>query len=469
MYGIKKNNGYVFLFTSLEDIGTTTSLIKSQLIYLTLLTILLSIVIAMFLSRRIAKPISDMTKKATKLADGNYNLVFKNTGINELDELANSLNYLEQEVSKTDTYRRDLMANVSHDLKTPLTMIKAYAEMIKDITIDDKEKTIKNLDVIIEETERLNILVNDILELSKLQNNHDNLDIEEFDIVLLIKDILRRYEIIKETENYNLILESPESIIVKADKKRISQVIYNLINNAVNYTGDDLKVIVRLTEESKDCLVEIIDTGKGIDEEDLQNIWNRYYKQEKNHKRNVIGTGLGLSIVKNILEQHHFDYGVKSIKNHGTTFYFKIKNSSWEKYHNSDRFVDIDGSEEGVFTLLYENQDFFLGYIADKKKKGNYMQPFLYDKMKDKTYLLRWCDYYEHLKELDYFEGYEARGIFEDYFIAHVSFSTLDQYNIFERVKDGALKITNPELERVIQNLNTDSNPVLILTKFKHL
>lgn len=325
LYGIKKNNGYVFLFTSLEDIGTTTSLIQSQLIYLTLLTILLSIVIAMFLSRRIAKPISDMTKKATKLADGNYNLVFKNTGINELDELANSLNYLEQEVSKTDTYRRDLMANVSHDLKTPLTMIKAYAEMIKDITIDDKEKTIKNLDVIIEETERLNILVNDILELSKLQNNQDNLDIEEFDIVSLIKDILRRYEIIKETENYNLILESPESIIVKADKKRISQVIYNLINNAVNYTGDDLRVIVRLTEESKDCLVEIIDTGKGIDEEDLQNIWNRYYKQEKNHKRNVIGTGLGLSIVKNILEQHHFDYGVKSIKNHGTTFYFKIK------------------------------------------------------------------------------------------------------------------------------------------------
>lgn len=325
LYGIKKNNGYVFLFTSLEDIGTTTSLIKSQLIYLTLLTILLSIVIAMFLSRRIAKPISDMTKKATKLADGNYNLVFKNTGINELDELANSLNYLEQEVSKTDTYRRDLMANVSHDLKTPLTMIKAYAEMIKDITIDDKEKTIKNLDVIIEETERLNILVNDILELSKLQNNQDNLDIEEFDIVSLIKDILRRYEIIKETENYNLILESPESIIVKADTKRISQVIYNLINNAVNYTGDDLRVIVRLTEESKDCLVEIIDTGKGIDEEDLQNIWNRYYKQEKNHKRNIVGTGLGLSIVKNILEQHHFDYGVKSIKNHGTTFYFKIK------------------------------------------------------------------------------------------------------------------------------------------------
>ena len=325
LYGIKKGNGYIFLFTSLEDIGTTTSLIKNQLIYVTLLAILFSIVIAMFLSRRIAKPISDMTKNAKILADGYYDVEFTTTGIKEIDELANTLNYLEQEVSKTDEYRRDLMANVSHDLKTPLTMIKAYAEMIRDITLDNKEKTKENLNVIIDETNRLNILVNDILELSKLQNNQETLNIEKFDIVELIRDILKRYQIIKETENYNLILESPQSIIVKADKKRISQVIYNLINNAINYTGDDLKVTIRITENQKDCKIEIIDTGKGIDEKDLPNIWNRYYKKEKNHKRNVVGTGLGLSIVKNILEQHNFKYGVNSIKNKGTTFYFQIK------------------------------------------------------------------------------------------------------------------------------------------------
>ena len=325
LYCIKKGNGYIFLFTSLEDIGTTTSLIKNQLIYVTLLAILFSIIIALFLSRRIAKPISDMTKKAEKLAEGNYNVQFTTTGIKEIDELANTLNYLEQEVSKTDEYRRDLMANVSHDLKTPLTMIKAYAEMIRDITLDNKEKTKENLNVIIDETDRLNILVNDILELSKLQNNQDNLNIEKFDIVELINDILKRYQIIKETENYNLILESPSSITVKADKKRISQVIYNLINNAINYTGDDLTVTIRITENAKDCKIEIIDTGKGIDEKDLTNIWNRYYKKEKNHKRNVVGTGLGLSIVKNILEQHHFKYGVNSIKDKGTTFYFQVK------------------------------------------------------------------------------------------------------------------------------------------------
>ncbi len=325
LYCIKKGNGYIFLFTSLEDIGTTTSLIKNQLIYVTLLAILFSIIIALFLSRRIAKPISDMTKKAEKLAEGNYNVQFTTTGIKEIDELANTLNYLEQEVSKTDEYRRDLMANVSHDLKTPLTMIKAYAEMIRDITLNNKEKTKENLNVIIDETDRLNILVNDILELSKLQNNQDNLNIEKFDIVELINDILKRYQIIKETENYKLILESPASIMVKADKKRISQVIYNLINNAINYTGDDLTVTIRITENTKECKIEIIDTGKGIDEKDLPNIWNRYYKKEKNHKRNVVGTGLGLSIVKNILEQHHFKYGVNSIKDKGTTFYFQVK------------------------------------------------------------------------------------------------------------------------------------------------
>ena len=325
LYCIKKGNGYIFLFTSLEDIGTTTSLIKNQLIYVTLLAILFSIIIALFLSRRIAKPISDMTKKAEKLAEGNYNVQFTTTGIKEIDELANTLNYLEQEVSKTDEYRRDLMANVSHDLKTPLTMIKAYAEMIRDITLNNKEKTKENLNVIIDETDRLNILVNDILELSKLQNNQDNLNIEKFDIVELINDILKRYQIIKETENYKMILESPASIMVKADKKRISQVIYNLINNAINYTGDDLTVTIKITENTKECKIEIIDTGKGIDEKDLPNIWNRYYKKEKNHKRNVVGTGLGLSIVKNILEQHHFKYGVNSIKDKGTTFYFQVK------------------------------------------------------------------------------------------------------------------------------------------------
>ncbi len=324
LYGIKVGNGYIFLFSALEDIGTTTSMLQSQLIYVTLLAILFSIIISIFLSRKIADPIENITEKAKRIADGDYDVYFEESGIAEIDELSNTLNYMEKEVSKTDEYRRDLMANVSHDLKTPLTMIKAYAEMIRDISYKDDERRNNHLNVIIEETDRLNILVNDILELSKIQANKTNLNIEEFDLIVELKNILKKYEIIKETENYKFITEIPQIAIVKADKNKINQVLYNLINNAINYTGDDLTVKIFIKEYKKNYLVEVIDSGKGINNQDLQNIWDKYYKKERNHKRNVVGTGLGLFIVKGILESHNFKFGVKSKLNKGTDFYFYI-------------------------------------------------------------------------------------------------------------------------------------------------
>lgn len=332
LYGIKVNNGeYVFLFSMLSDVNSNSMAIKGQLIYITLLVIIFAILISMFLSKMISKPIEQITAKSKQLANGDYNVVFDKNGILEIDELADTLNYLESEVSKTDEYRRDLMANVSHDLKTPLTMIKAYAEMIRDISYKDKEKMDKHLEVIISETDRLNILVGDILTLSKLQANADILNIDTFDLCGEVKGILKKYEIMKETENYNFIVNMPEKALIRADKNKINQVIYNLINNAMNYTGDDKNVWINIIENKKDYLVEIKDSGKGIDKEHLEHIWERYYKHEKNHQRNVIGTGLGLSIVKNILESHDFEYGVKSVKNKGTTFYFKVKKNILDK------------------------------------------------------------------------------------------------------------------------------------------
>ena len=332
LYGIKVNKGeYVFLFSMLSDVNSNSMAIKGQLIYITLLVIIFAILISMFLSKMISKPIEQITAKSKQLANGDYNVVFDKNGILEIDELADTLNYLESEVSKNDEYRRDLMANVSHDLKTPLTMIKAYAEMIRDISYKDKEKMDKHLEVIISETDRLNILVGDILTLSKLQANADILNIDTFDLCEEVREILKKYEIMKETENYNFIVNMPEKALIRADKNKINQVIYNLINNAMNYTGNDKNVWINIIENKKDYLVEIKDSGKGIDKEHLEHIWERYYKHEKNHQRNVIGTGLGLSIVKNILESHDFEYGVKSIKNKGTTFYFKVKKNNLDK------------------------------------------------------------------------------------------------------------------------------------------
>ena len=324
LYGINKDNYYIYIYSPIEEINSTSLILKNQLIYIVILVMLVAIVVSYFLSKKITGPIRKITSQAKELGNGNYKISFEKSDIKEIDDLANTLNEVSLELSKTDELRRDLMANVSHDLKTPLTMIKAYAEMVKDISYKDDRKREEHLNIIIDETDRLTILVNDILEMSREEANADYLKIEEYDLVQEINDIIKRYSIIKETENYNIVCQIPKMAMVHADKSKINQVVYNLINNAINYTGDDKTVTIRLTEEEKDYLVEIIDTGKGISTKEIKYIWDRYYKQEKNHKRNVVGSGVGLSIVKTILIRHNFEYGVTSKKNKGTTFYFKI-------------------------------------------------------------------------------------------------------------------------------------------------
>ena len=326
VYGLKLNNNNVaFLSTSLEPTEGIISLIRKQLVVITLFSLILSFILAYFISNHISKPIKKISKEAKNLATGNYNPIKEESNIEEIEELKNTLNYVKNELSRTDELKRDLMANVSHDLKTPLTMIKAYAEMSVDLHSNNQEKQREDINTIIKETDRLTLLVNDILDLSKMESSIDTLEKEEFDIVELTKDILDRYKLYQETENYNFIFNhNKEIIIVFADKKKIEQVIYNLINNAINYTGEDNKVEVNIKENKDNILVEIKDTGKGIKEEDLPYIWDRYYKNKKKHKRNLIGTGLGLNIVKNILETHKFKYGVKTKKEKGTTFYFEI-------------------------------------------------------------------------------------------------------------------------------------------------
>lgn len=236
---------------------------------------------SILVSNMLNKPILKITSKAKEMAKGNYEPDEEIYNIKELDELRTTLNYAKSEIKNTDELRKDLMANVSHDLKTPLTMIKAYAEMARDINYNDKDKRNENLSIIIQEADRLNILVNDILNLSKLENNKEELILEDYDLVEEVKSILNRYQIIKETENYKLILNAPEIAVVHADINKINQVLYNLINNAINYTGEDLTVKINIIENKNNYLVEVVDTGKGIDKKDIEQIWTKYYKNEK--------------------------------------------------------------------------------------------------------------------------------------------------------------------------------------------
>ena len=229
------------------------------------------------------------------------------------------------EMHKTEELKRDLIANVSHDLKTPLTMIKAYAEKVRDLSYKDPEKREKDLNVIIDETDRLNALVNDLLDMSKIQAGASELKLEKYDLIENIHEILKRYDITIEKEGYKFELDLPDKAIIKADKSKIEQVIYNLVNNAIEHTGNDLIVKIAVKKQRDFYIISITDTGAGLTEEEKKLVWNRYYKKDKRHKRNVVGSGIGLSIVKGILDSHNCEYGIDSKLNEYPTFYFILK------------------------------------------------------------------------------------------------------------------------------------------------
>ena len=317
------DNVVIFLNVSIEALDTAIILLKNQFLSLSLVIFCLSLVIGYFISKYITRPVVQMNNTAKEMAKGNYEVSFiSDSDISEISELSNTLEHAKNELSKIDELRMDLMANVSHDLKTPLTMIKAYAEMTRDFSNQSKSKRDENLNVIISETDKLTLLVNDILELSKLQSNFNELNYEEFSLNKLINGIINRFDFLIKNEGYDISFNE-EDLIVKADPKKLEQAIYNLINNAINYTSNK-KIVINYTLKKQVARVNIIDFGKGIDKKEVPYIWDKYYHNEKKHKRNAYGTGLGLSIVKNIFESHGFKYGVNSKKGDGTTFYFEI-------------------------------------------------------------------------------------------------------------------------------------------------
>ncbi|MEG0615047.1 MAG: HAMP domain-containing sensor histidine kinase, partial [Oscillospiraceae bacterium] len=289
LFGMRIGNasspkGYIFLNTSLDPLGSTIDILKEQMVYITLITLILGSIVSFYIAKIIALPIVRITKSAEDLGKGNYNIVFDGKGYDEIETLASTLNYASTEISKVDNLRRDLIANISHDLRTPLTMVKAYAEMIRDLSGDNPEKRAEHINVIIDESDRLAALVNDILDLSKIESGNNTLNITEFGIQKELVQILERYKVLSERANYVFNLESDGEIMIKADVIKLEQVIYNLINNAVNYSGESKTVTIRQINLPKCVRIEIIDYGKGIPQDMLPLIFDRYYRVEKNKR-----------------------------------------------------------------------------------------------------------------------------------------------------------------------------------------
>lgn len=318
----RKDTEYLlFVNTQLTPVDATVQTLRIELIWITIVMVCLSLLIALLISRQISKSFIKINDSAKQMTKGNYDVVFAGNDYLEIAELSDTLNQMAVELNKNEQFRRELIANVSHDLRTPLTMIIAYAEVMRDLP---GENSPENVQVVIDEAERLTNLVNDMLDISKLQAGVMQINVTEYNLTDSIQSVFTRYNKLKEQDGYTIQFEYDKKVIVEADEYKIFQVIYNLINNAINYTGPDKTVQIRQKVIGDNVRIEVSDSGEGIPAEALPYVWDRYYKVDKSHKRALMGTGLGLSIVKSILELHHARYGVDSTEGKGSVFWFEL-------------------------------------------------------------------------------------------------------------------------------------------------
>ncbi len=320
----------LFLFNSVvTPVDATVSTLNMILVAVSILTVLLALLLAFLFSRRISKPLTDITASALKLASGQYDTEFRSGSYRETGQLAAALNIAAKELSKVDRLRRELIANTSHDLRTPLTLIAGYAEIMRDLP---GENTPENAQVILDEANRLSSLVNDMLDISKLESGVEKANPERFCLTTALREGMSRYSRLCRRDGYTLLFYAEREITVVTDRSKLLQAFYNLVNNALTYTGPDKTVIVRQTTEPSAPLpgeaftvrISVTDSGQGIPEEQLSLIWDRYYRVDAEHKRAAQGTGLGLSIVNKISALLGGRCGVASQMGVGSTFWIEI-------------------------------------------------------------------------------------------------------------------------------------------------
>lgn len=319
----------LFIGTVITPISAARETLFYILLIVSGILILLSLCMAAFMARSVASPIVEINKGAKVLATGSYDHHFdESCGYREVNELAATLNYATAELAKVENLRRELIANISHDLRTPLTLISGYSEVMRDIP---GEITPENLQTIIDETARLTSLVNDMLEISKIQSGTLTPEMAPLSVNELLCSVMDTYRTLTTCKGYQLLLlpapdsaEAAEQVYVMGDHAMLVRAVNNLINNALTYTGDDHVVAVRQINTPTRVRIEVSDTGAGIPREKMDLIWERYYKVDAEHKRSAVGTGLGLSIVKSIVAMHGGAYGVRSSEGSGSTFWIEF-------------------------------------------------------------------------------------------------------------------------------------------------
>jgi two-component system sensor histidine kinase VanS len=334
----------VFVLSTLQPVGEATSITRKYYVYVYIAAVILIAILSLIYSKMISKPLISLNSTATRISHLDFSAKCEVTSNDEIGSLGKTLNFLSEKLGVTlnelktandqlkgdiekekqlEKMTKEFIASVSHELKTPISLIEGYAEGLKD-GIPKGDDVAYYLDVIIDESKNMNSLVCDMMDLSQLESGNFKLNITEFNLSELINSVYKKYLNSINDRHLKLKISSTmKNIVVYGDPSRIEEVMNNLISNAIRHTPINKIITITIKTEDDKILVELENEGSFIGSEDLDRIWDKFYKVDKSGNKHFGGTGLGLSIVKNILFLHKSDFGVSNTTT-GVCFYFTL-------------------------------------------------------------------------------------------------------------------------------------------------
>ncbi len=346
LWGTLDDGSLVLIRSAVEDIRSSVAIANRFLAFTAMLAVLLGVLMGWFMTKRITRPIEELRDLSLRMTQLDFGAKYRSRRKkNEVDELGECMNAMSETLEKTilelkqanddlqqdirqreenERRQKEFIANVSHELKTPIALIQGYAEGLQEDVLDDPADRAFYCDVIRDEAVKMNHLVLSMISLDQIESGSGDLSYERFDLSDVIGNMLPSFRILFEQNGIDCRFAQEGPVYVHADEYLIEQVISNYISNAIHYAKGEKRIEIRLEKRDGRVRTHVFNTGDPIAEEVLPHLWDKFYKGDKAHTRAYGGSGIGLSLVKAVMEEHHQKYGVENLAN-GVDFWFELE------------------------------------------------------------------------------------------------------------------------------------------------
>lgn len=344
LIGNMSNGTMIYMSLAVRSIQQNVEVANRFIMQVGILMAVIASGVAFLLGRVISKPVLELADIAKEMSEMNFEIKYKGEDKSEIGKLGKSMNLLSSKLEKniselksaniellrdieikekSENMRKEFLSNVSHELKTPIALIQGYAEGLKEGISEDPESMEFYCDVIIDEASKMNQMVKKLLTLNQMESGTEQIELERFKLAELVEAVVASKRLLFEQKEIKVELKLNNEVYVWADEYRIEEVVNNYLTNAINHCEGNKKIIISIEKDNEHARLNIFNTGKNIPEEDIDRIWDKFYKVDKARTREYGGNGIGLSIVKAIMEQHRQKCGVNNVQD-GVEFWIEL-------------------------------------------------------------------------------------------------------------------------------------------------